>query len=212
MTSDPLPLQSLLCDWDTAPSSAETNESLAEVRDEIRKQVPGVGWTKASKQIDNKILAILNQPVDQLLVEAWAKTQGLQKYTDAEAYPPDKTVLTSLLEHKLEKRFKPSVVLQVAGTDAFKLELPISLSLQLEGVVLRIAGGQVRALQAGSLQGVGSVKFMLHMLGTPFPPRPFHAPVEKKTDRYDFPAEIDYEPGIRIQPREQQSPTPGSSG
>ncbi len=201
MTTDALSLKNLLLGGSPAPpSEGEGQAALTEVRREIETKVPNLSWSHASKEIDAKIDKLLSQPIDGLLVSAWGKYKELQKYADAEKFPPGKTVLTTLVKHKVEASMKPSVVIQVAGIDVASLELPIVLVLEMEGAVLKIEGGKILALQAGSLQGVGTLKFRLNMLRPKLPSQDLFPPLEKKTPKFEIPAAIPFGEGILIRP------------
>jgi hypothetical protein len=199
MPTDPLSLKNLLLGGDDCPPCEEEEDaSLAQVRKEIQTKVPNLSWADASREVDNKIDSVLDKPIDEMLVHAWSKYKELQKYCDADAYPPGKTVFTSLVSHEVDASFMPSVVIQVAGMDIAALELPITLCLELEGVVLKIDSGKILAIQAGSLQGVGTLEFRLQMLRPKLPASNLFDPIEKKTDKFDFPAAIQLDDGIPI--------------
>ncbi len=199
MTTDPLSLKNLLLGGAGAPpSEGEGDSALAEVRHEVQTRVPGLRWSDASKAIDAKIDSVLERPIDGLLVAAWAKYGELRKYADLGAYPPGKRVLTSLVRHKVDASFKPSVVIQVTGIDVASLELPIVLALELEGVTLEIEAGRILAVRAGALQGVGTVGFRLSVLRPKLPPKDLFPPIEKKTGKVELPAAIALGDGVHI--------------
>ena len=197
--ADPLSLKNLLFGGAKAPASeSEGDTSLAEVRQELQTKLPNLKWADVSKDIDEKIDSILSCPIDEMLAGAWAKYKELQKYCDAEAYPPGKTVLAGLVKHRIEGAFTPSVVIQIATIDVANLELPIGLRLELEGIILKIESGRIMALQAGSLQGVGTVGFQLNMLRPKLPTRELFPSFEKKTPNVDLRAAIPFGKGIPI--------------
>lgn len=201
MTTDPLSLKNLLLGGAGAPpSEGEGDSALAEVRHEVQTRVPGLRWSDASKAIDAKIDSVLERPIDGLLVAAWAKYGELRKYADLGAYPPGKRVLTSLVRHKVDASFKPSVVIQVTGIDVASLELPIVLTLELEGVTLEIEGGRILAVRAGSLGGIGTLGFRLSVLRPKLPPKDLFPPIEKRTEKVELPAAIELGEGVRIGP------------
>lgn len=203
-TTDPLSLRNLLLGDGEAPSTeGEEKTSMAEVRREMKTQVPNLKWADAAKEIDKKVDAILNQPIDKMLAGVWSKYQELRKYSDPKVYPPGKTVLTSLAKHKIKATFKPSVVIQIIGIDVARLDLLIVLRLDLEGVVLKIDGGRIMAVQAGALQGVGTVEFQLNVLRPKKIKKTLFKPIEKKTDKFDFPAAIEFEDGVPIKSKKK---------
>lgn len=199
MPTDPLSLKSLLLGGAEVPlCEGQEAGALAEVSQAIRTKVPHLSWANASKEIDEQVGSILNHPIDEMLVGVWAKYKDLQKYRDTKAYPPGRTILTSLAKHEVEASFNPSVVIQVAGMDTARLELPIMLRLHLEGVILKIEGGKILALQAGSLQGVATVEFRLSILRPKLPSRNLFQPIENETAKLDFPATISFGEGVAI--------------
>ena len=104
-------------------------------------------------------------------------------------------------QHDIEAVFNPSVVVRIGGLgDVASLALPITLSLQLEGVVLKIKAGKILAVQAGSLQGVAEMKFQLKMIRPPLPAKDLFVPRKKKTEKFDFPAVIEFDEGYAIGP------------
>ena len=204
MKNDPLSLKNLLFGGGDSPSTEDQDKtSMADLRQEMKTELPSMKWSDASEEIDKKVDFILNHPIDKMLADVWSKYKELQKYSDPKAYPAGKTVLTSLAKHKIKATFKPSVVIQLIGVDAARLDLPINLQLELEGVILKIDGGRIMAVQAGALQGVGTAQFKFNILRPKLISKDIFKKIENKTKKFDFPASIGFGDGIPIKRAQQ---------
>lgn len=124
---------------------------------EVEQELPQVPWKSVGSALDERIEAVLDVGVDELLIAAWKKYRGFQRYADPEQYPPGETVMVPLAEHTIRSAHRPHVDLKLHNVELGSLELRVELELDLEGVVLEIEGGKIWALRAGSCRGAGKM-------------------------------------------------------
>ncbi len=136
-------------------------ESLVALKGELKQQLPKLSFKVVEKEITAKIGEVLDVGFQELLVSGWKKYQEFQAYADPELHPPEETILVPLAEHTIQSAHQPRVDLMVKDFLLGSIGLDVQLSLALEGVVLKIQGGKILEIRAGSCQAAGSLKATL---------------------------------------------------
>ena len=163
---------------------------IEELKARMTKELRGLSWSSVFPKILEKSKELLDFELPELLARVWRKHLELQEYRDKEKHPPDETCLVPLVEHTISSDHEPSVEITLKSKlmDIPSMTVPfkILLSLTLEGVVLKIRDGKIRAFQIGTCKGSGSIGCAgLTLLA-----------FEEK--RYALPGSIDFEEGIPI--------------
>lgn len=123
----------------------------------LLKQVTGVPWGNVLSECGRKVGDLLDiDPVD-LMIKAWRQYGALVKYADPEKYPPEEVSLVPLAEHTVESEFHPYLEVVVNNQPVAKIVFDVSVALELKGLILKIQGGRIKAIETGSVGGKGSI-------------------------------------------------------
>lgn len=166
-------------------SLIESSEAIASLKEILRKEAR-VKWPAALGKIAEKVPDILDIGVPDILVSAWSKSRLLAKYRDREKYPPQETFLVPLAEHTINSEHHPFLEILVNGKSVGKIKFTITLSLKLEGIVLKIQDGRIREAATGTCQGKGALKYENHVI------------LEKAAGSISLPGSIDLGEGLPI--------------
>lgn len=173
------------------------NDNLTTLEGDIKEQLPKVPFKTIRKELMVKLGEVLSVGLEEILGSAWTKYRGIREYADLEKHPPGETVLLPLADHKIESAHSPHVDLMVRNVLLGSIGLDIALVLTLESVVLKLQGGKIRSIQAGSCQASGSLSCAVRtknvekeLLG-----------VEQETPKLDLAVAIPLGDGIEIAAR-----------
>ena len=172
-----------------ALSIIESGQPFLMLKDGISKGVKGLRWNYAREEIMEKIGDLMDVSLVDIMAAAWKKYAALLKYADSEKYPPDEMILASLAEHTLTSEHHPYLEILINDQSVVKIEFAITLALSLEGFVLKIQDTKIKGIQAGSIEGNGTISMGETVL------------VKKGFDAISIPGSIDLGEGISIEPR-----------
>lgn len=128
----------------------------------LRKEAadaPGVHQTALAEAAAEKVPDLLNVKVMSILTGAWTKYELLKKYADRREYPPEEIVLLPLAEHTVKSDHHPYVEVLVNGRPVGQVTFDVTVSLKLESFELKLQDGKIKAVNAGTVQGVGEISF-----------------------------------------------------
>jgi hypothetical protein len=102
---------------------------------------------------------VLDIPVLTFLLPAWQKYREIHEFADPGKHPAEETILVSLAEHTVKVEHYPSLQATYRGVDIPKAKLEFALlgDLTLEGVVLKIQDGKIKAIQSGAVKWSGEL-------------------------------------------------------
>jgi hypothetical protein len=163
----------------------EDSGVLAVIKERVA-HLPGLEWKLVAKELHAKVDEALDINLAQVIASAWKKYRLLQQYRDPRKHPADETILVPLAEHTIESVHRPHVDVLVNETRVARVEFEIRLALALEGVVLTVLGGRIRAIGAGRCRAQGSLKCMGLTV------------VERQAGGFELPGAIDLGDGIEI--------------
>ena len=129
---------------------------------------------------------------EKILAPAWQRLELLQEYRDPKAHPPGETALVPLVEHSVRSVHKPHIDLLVKEVEIGQLALVVDLSIQLDGILLRIKDGRIWGAESGSARGRGS-------LTCSFADKSIYT-LERKSRPFKVDTGIGFENGIAIPP------------
>ncbi len=168
--------------------------NLDALEDGIKEQLPKVPFKAIRDELRNKILEVLDVGLEAVLGASWTKYQGIQEYADPEEHPPEETALAPLADHTIESSHSPHVDLVIKDAVLATIQLDIELAITLEGVLLKIQGGRILSLEAGSGQVSGSLTCTLNVKDV----EKELMSVEKETPRLELPVAVPLGDGIAI--------------
>lgn len=164
---------------DTKRSDFEATKKVATIKEKLKKESKDVRWSLVSDEMTNKILDLLNIKIKDILVGAWDKSKEIKRYLNKDACSPDETILVSLAEHTIRSEHKPSLELLLNDKPIGDIDFTISIALHLNGIILKIEGGQIRQIHTGDCKGSGRIKCEDFTL------------LEKETEAFSIPGVIE---------------------
>lgn len=135
--------------------------ALIAIKNDIEEHLPRLSWKMVEKELETKIGEVLHIGLDDVLLAGWKKYRGLCEYADAGKHPPEETTLVPLARHLVRSAHRPHIDLLIREARVGGLVLDVQLALALEGVVLKVRGGRVWDVTAGSCQASGTLKCLL---------------------------------------------------
>jgi hypothetical protein len=181
---------------DEARRKIEDEQAGAHLKAEIAKKSRLVKWDVVSDVLLDRVVEMSDIPVAKILMAAWKKYREIEQFADPQAYPPEDTELVSLVEHTVESEHKSSLEVLFKGVRVKVIDFTVATELTVEGVVLRIKGGRVIAIEAGNVKGKASLAMDSRIV------------VEKPFASIPLPGKIDLGEGV---PLRAEEPRPTSS-
>jgi hypothetical protein len=125
-------------------------EALREKLSAVRAAMGGPVFEAAVDKVVEHAAKLLDAPVADLLVAAWARYPEIQKLLDARAHPGDHETMAELCEHRFEWRYEPRVEV-VFNEIPIAIPLGVGVGLAVAGGVLVVQGGRLKELRAGKV-------------------------------------------------------------
>ena len=167
-------------------SGLESSEEIVALRNNLSQKARGISWSAAFGDIFQGIKELLDVKLEDILVEAWKKTQELSKYRDPEKYRPNEIVLVHLVEHTINSELRPTLEVVVNNLVVEKIEFIIKLALSFKGIILKIKSGKIKEILPGSCKGKGNLAWGKFVL------------LEEETKSFTLPQSIKLGEGIPI--------------
>ncbi len=142
---------------DQEDGDALNGASLISLENDIKEHLPGLSPKAIQEEMSAKLGEVLDVGLGDVMAAAWEKATVLLEYADPAKHPPEETILLPLAKHSIKSAHAPHVDLKIKDILIGSLRLKVQLLLELEGVVLKVQGGRIRAVQAGSCQASGSL-------------------------------------------------------
>ncbi len=142
----------------------------------ILKETPDLSWDSIGKEFGSAYRSILDINIFDVFCGGWAKVKELQAFADQRKHPPEEISLVPLSEHKISSKHQPRIEILFGGKKLFELKFEVLLKLKLEFFILKIQGGCIHEISAGSFTIAGMIKCGGQRL------------VEKKSPTYKLPA------------------------
>ncbi len=139
-----------------------------------------------SKEVWSQLDTLLDIGMGDIILGGWAKYQALREYADPAKHPAEETCLVPLAKHEIKSVHEPYVEIVVNEKAVGRISFRIELALSLEGVLLKVQGGRIWALQAGRCRARGRISCGKTML------------VERKTEPFELPGALDLPEGVAI--------------
>ena len=175
----------LLTHAEDAGQAIEKSAAGAKLKEAVTR-LPGIEWGPVAKEIEAKIGEVLDVDIAGVLLGGWKKYRQLQQYRDTAKYPPEETILLSLVEHSIASSHHPKIEILAEQVLLGSLEFTITLALKLEGIILKVRGGKIREISSGRCRGKGA----LACAGVTL--------LEKDTEPFELPGRISLGEGIEI--------------
>lgn len=95
----------------------------------------------------------LNISIPGILVRAWSQYDDVKKHLVADA-----TSLLPLVEHSIVSNHEPYVQISRAGTPLFQVHFGVTLTMAIEGLVLKIRSHRIEQIAAGKFTASGELQ------------------------------------------------------
>jgi hypothetical protein len=94
------------------------------------------------------------------LVSSWKKARELQEALEESKESPDEIIVLDLAEHEITNEYHPYIEIRIAGLPLpKKIEFKVQIVTALKGINLKIQGGTITEIQAGSCDFEGKIKY-----------------------------------------------------
>ncbi|OGP75431.1 MAG: hypothetical protein A2Y80_01075 [Deltaproteobacteria bacterium RBG_13_58_19] len=163
-------------------------EKAAKLQEALARKAPAISWSLFPSEFNLKVIELLDIDLADIFVRSWNKYRILKDYADPDQHSPDETILVPLGEHTIKSEQHPHIDIFLNETRLTTVDFQISLSLVLKGIILKLQGGRITEILAGSCQGKGSIKCENQVL------------FEGETKPVLFPGSIKLGEGIAISP------------
>ncbi len=143
----------------TKQQELETSTAAAVLKEEVAKKSKLIRWSAVQDVLFEKMVEALDIPVVTFLSPAWKKYREILEFADAEKHPANEANLVSLAEHTVKVEHHPYLQVTYRGVEIPKAKLEFTLrgDLTLQGVILRIQNGKIKAIQGGAVKWSGEL-------------------------------------------------------
>jgi hypothetical protein len=137
----------------------ETSQAAAVLKEEIAKKSRLIQWSAVKDVLFERTVEALDIPVRAFLMPAWKKYREILEFADVEKHPASEVNLVSLVEHTVKVEHHPYLQVTYRGVEIPKAELEFTLTgdLTLQGVILKIQNGKIKAIQGGAIKWSGEL-------------------------------------------------------
>jgi hypothetical protein len=113
-------------------------------------------WQSFVTSLGSKAAGLLRTNLDEMLISILKLYQELVEYADMSKYPPGTTSMVPLVERTIKAEYHPylKIVFREMEKDVV---FDVVLKLEVKSCVLKIEDGRIRAIQAGTLVGSGTI-------------------------------------------------------
>ena len=149
LPAEGLPLKTVL-------HSGISDDEMKALQEQIQGGLPGMSWASIEKTVWAKLSDTLDVDPINLIAGAWEKYKLLDDA--AKRSKSGETVLVPLAEHPITLGLHPYVEIVVGQAVVKKIPFDVTLSLKLKGVIVKVEAGEIRAFEAGTLEGTAELK------------------------------------------------------
>ena len=124
------------------------------------REIKTIKWPAAMPDLVSKIGELFNVELPNVLVISWKKAGELQDALQESRIAPEQVIVLELAEHVITSEHHPYIEIRIAGVPLPKrIQFTVGLSVALKGVELRIKGGEIVEIEAGSCEFDGKLKY-----------------------------------------------------
>lgn len=133
-----------------------SDEELMSLKKQVSGILKGVSWDHLEQTVCAKLSDALNMNAMDLIGSAWEKYQVLRD--SAEQSKSGQTVFVPLEEHSIDLELHPYVEVRFGEQLLKKIEFDVTVTIKLDGLVLKVESEKISAIEAGTCQGSGEVQ------------------------------------------------------
>jgi hypothetical protein len=137
----------------------DTSQAAAVLKEEIAKKSRLIQWSAVEDVLFERTVEALDIPVLTFLMPAWKKYREILEFADVEKHPASEVNLISLVEHTVKVEHNPYLQVTYRGVEIPKAKLEFTLTgdFTLQGVILKIQNGKIKAIQGGAIKWSGEL-------------------------------------------------------
>jgi len=137
----------------------EASQAATALKEEVAKKSKLIRWSAVQDVLFEKTVEALDIPVLTFLLPAWKKYREIVEFADTEKHPANEVNLVSLADHTVKVEHHPYLQVTYRGIEIPKAKLEFTLmgDLTLEGVILKIQNGKIKAIQGGAVKWGGEL-------------------------------------------------------
>lgn len=182
-------------------TALDTSKTAMELREQLTKKWRLIQWGAVRDVLFDKAVEMLDIPLLTFLLPAWKKYRDIMEFADSQKYPPNETELVSLAEHTIKVEHHPYLQVTYRGAEIprARLEFTLKADLILHGIILRIQGGKIIAIQGGALSGSGELLLETESI------------IKKQFGSYELPGRVDLKDGILLREAPETRATAGGT-
>ena len=159
MSDSSLNLRTLLSLPEPATTTPPSND-WKEFQGRLGREIKTIKWPAAMPDLASKITELFDIELPGLLVPAWKKAKEVQEALKESKESPDEVIVLNLAEHEITNEFNPYIEIRIAGMPLpKKIQFTVEIATTLKGINLKIQGGTITEIQAGSCDFEGKVKY-----------------------------------------------------
>ena len=164
----------------------EALEGMALIRKTIEKRKTSGLWRHTQELALSRVEDLLDISLADVFRRAWNKSVELKRFRDQEKYPPNKTFIVPLVEHKIHSHHRPYLEISLNQQLIGRLDFDVQLEMALKGIRLHIKNGRIQKSDIGEIHGKGALYCEGFLL------------VQRETEKIEIPGKIDLGQGIEI--------------
>ena len=136
-----------------------TSQAAAALKEEVAKISRLIRWSAVEDVLFERTVETLDIPVLTFLLPAWKKYREIVEFADPEKHPENEVNLVSLAEHTVKVEHHPYLQVTYRGIEIPKAKLEFTLAgdLTLQGAILKIQAGKIKAIQGGVVKWSGEL-------------------------------------------------------
>jgi hypothetical protein len=135
----------------------ENEKEIVSLHHNADKEPGIVSWSTILDEVKDQIETLLDIGIPEVVAGAWNTAGKLVEYLDKEKYPPDETVIVSLVKHSIVSNHHPYVEVMIDDVTMGKVHLDIDVEMVLEGFYLKIQAGKIKEIETGICKAKGSI-------------------------------------------------------
>lgn len=167
-------------------AAIDSTDMLAAIKSQLLEGAAELDLDTVLGAVADKVSDLLDISLYEIMVTAWKKYELLADCLDEEKYAPGESVLVTLARHSLTSEHHPSIEILASDKEIAKLEFSITLTLHLQGAVLKVQDQRVREIRLGEVSGEGRFKCGEHEIAG------------REFDAKTLPGSMSLNPGIKI--------------
>jgi len=162
MNNSPLNLRTLFSFPDPAATTTASPPSnqWQEFQSRLGREIKTIKWPAAMPDLTSKVAELFNVELPDLFVSSWKKAKEVQEALEESRKSPEEVIVLDLAEHEIANEYHPYIEIRIAGMPLpKKIEFKVQLVTALKGINLKIHGGTITEIQAGSCDFEGKIKY-----------------------------------------------------